>query len=114
MEWNIIKRIRQYVFNRKMQVYRVKEIEEYCSFIFDKIEKDDLNNMTLSCYLRHLPIRGLSGKGWPEKTLSLTDRCVQAMYEYSIRKGFIDNSVSKEEFVRDFWYIQVAKKCSGK
>jgi len=112
MEWNIIKKIRLYLFNRRMQVYRAKEVEEYCRFIFSKIEEDDLSNMTISCYLRHLPIRGLSGKWkwWPEKTLSLTDKCVQAMYEYSIRKGFIDSTVSKEEFVQDFWDIQVAKK----
>lgn len=110
MKWNVVKRIRQYLFNRKMWAYKVKEVEEDCGFIFSKIEDDNLSNMTISCYLRHLPIRGMSGKGWPEETLSLTDKCVQAMYEYSIRKGFIDSTVSKEEFVQDFWDIQVAKK----
>ena len=109
MKFGVISWIRRKRFQRSLLKYMCQEVRNDCATILGKIKVGALENTDISCYLRHLPIRDRHDD-YPESVLKLTDRCVQDMYDYSVKMGFIDNTVSKEEFIRDFWSIQLAKK----
>lgn len=46
---------------------------------------------------RHLPLRYDSNK-LPEDIYKITDKCIKELYEYCIKKEFIDSNITYEEF----------------
>ena len=69
---------------------------------------EDMNSKELSqegvhAYLRHIPIRGYNGD-WPEEIYSLTESCVQKLYEYSKERKFIQEDFTFEDFLKSHGY----------
>lgn len=73
--------------------------KEYCiNGAYEGMRNHTLTQACVHGYLWHLPIRGCV-EGWPEEVYTLTDPCVQELYEYSKAEGFIPKSYNIEDFL---------------
>jgi len=62
-----------------------------------EIENGTLTKSSVHCYLRHIPIRGVTGD-FPRQLYDATDKYIKALYDYSIKMGFIDADTSFDAF----------------
>ena len=77
--------------------YYINAINIMCEYIKGKMEQGTLSKEGVSVFLQ-TTARNLNYPHLHEAFKSITE-CTQALYEYSKEKGFIDSSISYDDFM---------------
>ena len=74
------------------------ELSNTYSTLARKIESDNLAMVSAICYFKHIPIRGKHGD-WSDKIYDIADKCHKMLYDYCIKKKYIDKSKSYDDYL---------------
>lgn len=82
---------------RKHNNERLKHLIDMYNSIHPDIVNRKLSKRVVHSCLVHLPNRNI--EGWSEEIYQLSDKFLTELYQYSLEMGFIDSSVTFEEFL---------------
>ena len=83
----------------KGDIVKLQQIEALYTSVHQDIIGRMLSKRVVHSVIVHLPIRNIN-KGWPEEIYQLSDKFLQELYQYSKEMGYIDESVTFEEFIK--------------
>ena len=77
-----------------------KELADIYSALIKEIESGNLSMVSVVCYFKHIPIKGRHGN-WSDKIYNMADKCHKMLYNYCLRKQYIDKNKSYEDYLKE-------------
>ena len=76
----------------------LKEMRDSSNGYMERIQNKTLSKDNVKAFVVHYP----SSKdcGWDEETTNYSIKCLKELYQYSLEMGYIDSSMTFEEFVK--------------
>ncbi len=78
----------------------LEELKGTSKSLFELIEKDNMSIISAQSYYKHIPIRG-KHQCWTEEIYALADICHKRLYDYCMKKQYIDSKVSYESYLNN-------------
>ncbi len=76
---------------------------EYYNQIQEATKKNELSVHSVWGYLRHLPRENVT-IGYSKDVYSIANKCINALFLYSLRMAYIPTEMTIEDFVCTDWY----------
>ena len=83
----------------KENLDKLQQIEDMYASVHQSIIERALSKRVVHSCIVHLPIRNVN-KGWSEEIYDLSDKFLKELYQYSHDMGYIEESVTFEQFIK--------------